>query len=578
MRGAEIGPRVRHVWRVARNLLRGELRYVLRRALSLRSQARLAWRLEALAAGGRTVGILTTPHTMFLAHQLALALTRLGWGAEIQLATVSPNWAFDLYIVICPQMFDELPPLERCIAFQMEQSVYSRWFTANYLDRLRRCQAVLDYSRVNIEYLQDHGIEFHRCFWVPVGGISGYRALVRNSERGASAVAAPIDVLFYGDASSPRRRRALAALREHWNVRVATEVFGAPLHELIERARVVVNIHYDERALLETTRIYECLSLGATVVSEVSDDLDDHPQLQGVVHFVELGDYADMALVIQRILSGTQQPTPLQDVQPAAFDAAVVESQERFHFMLYRALYALRLLSHEAFAQALASWTLRSTRIVLSLPETTARRRAIEKRNLPASYWMFDGLRYVPGWVGCGLSYAFLARKALERGESVLEVMEDDAVPVPDYGSRRRSIDHWLAANRDRWDVFAGLIASVHPDTCVLAVEPIDGSLLVTVDRMISAVHNIYASRAIEALAVWDPRQGEIANNTIDRYLQRVPGLRVVVAIPFLTLHAEDQESTLWAFPNAHYARRIAEAEQALLRLAERFGNGASQR
>jgi hypothetical protein len=514
---------------------------------------------------------------MFLAHQLALSFSRLGWGAEIQAAsTVSPSqrWELDLYVVICPQMFRTLPPLERSIAFQMEQSVSPRWFTDAYLEILCRARAVLDYSRANVAYLQDRGVQFQQTFWVPIGGIHGYRSQVRVADPGAGSGqegGRPLDVLFYGDASSPRRKAALAVLREHFQVHVASGVFGTPLYALIARARVVVNIHYYERALLETTRIYECLSLGATVVSESTEDLVDHPTLAGAVHFVPSGNYFALIATIQRILLGSGDGEPSDSHSAAVTEREVRRSQERFDFMLYRALYAQRLLSHDEFAHASSPWALDSDRVVLSLPESVARRRAIEQQALPDCYAMFDGIRYVPGWIGCGLSYAFLARKALLQSLPALEIMEDDALPGIDYARRRPPIDAWLQANRGKWDVFCGLIARVHPETVVLAVDCVEGSLLVTVDRMISTVHNIYAASALAALAAWEPARGGIEDNTIDRYLQGVRRLRAVVAIPFLAAHGEEQRSTLWDFPNAHYARRIAEAEQAIAQLARAF-------
>ncbi|VTN10213.1 Uncharacterised protein [Raoultella terrigena] len=49
-----------------------------------------------------------------------------------------------LHIVVCPQMFKQLP--KHYIAFQMEQSVNSRWFTEEYFARLNNAVAIFDYS------------------------------------------------------------------------------------------------------------------------------------------------------------------------------------------------------------------------------------------------------------------------------------------------------------------------------------------------------------------------------------------------------------------------------------------------
>lgn len=51
----------------------------------------------------------------------------------------------------------------------------------------------------------------------------------------------------------------------------------------------VLNIHYYENALLQTTRIYECLSLNKLVVSEQGSDQDEHTELDGIVDFGQNG-------------------------------------------------------------------------------------------------------------------------------------------------------------------------------------------------------------------------------------------------------------------------------------------------
>src|SRR5690606_30508872 len=59
------------------------------------------------------------------------------------------------------------------------------------------------------------------------------------------------DFLFYGDSnSSPRRRHFLSKLQEKFSVVVYNNLFGEDMHNAIRKAKVVVNIHYYEGALL----------------------------------------------------------------------------------------------------------------------------------------------------------------------------------------------------------------------------------------------------------------------------------------------------------------------------------------
>jgi hypothetical protein len=50
--------------------------------------------------------------------------------------------------------------------------------------------------------------------------------------------------------------------------------------------------------------------------------------------------------------------------------------------------------------------------------------------------------------------------------------------------------------------------------------------------------------------------------NTIDKYLERQGGLRVVVALPFLVGHGEEVHSTLWGIQNTRYQRLIAKVSE----------------
>lgn len=130
----------------------------------------------------------------------------------------------------------------------------------------------------------------------------------------------------------------LKALERHFDVRVVTGVFGREVEKAIKGARIVVNIHFYEEddLLLETTRIYECLSLGTPVVSETARDQDDYPELAGVVAFFEKGSVGAMLRAVGRALEA-----------PAGRDAlgrSVQVSEARFRFMFDSFLAASKLL------------------------------------------------------------------------------------------------------------------------------------------------------------------------------------------------------------------------------------------
>lgn len=574
LRGLKSAVSIRGLHR-ARNALRyivgGHWRVLGQRVLAIRRNRQVDGS-QLSVAHVRHVGIMTTLHTLFVAHLLTNALEKAGFQVSVLTDAPKNGFELDLYIVVCPQMFKRLPPGEKRIAFQMEQSVSSRWFTSDYLHTLEHSLAVFDYAQTNLQYLQTKGINYPHTYLVPVGGISNYPLYLHCHPTGVNDAVqkadAPCEVLFYGATDAPRRKAMLAELKQHFNVRVEGNLFGPALHRALASAQVVVNIHYYEGALLETTRVFECLSLGVPLVSEASADMAEYAHIQQAVNFVPVGDTQAMVNAVRQVLqqTATQPHAKLTD----ALAHAVSQSQQRFEFMFYRALYALRFLGHDEWQRLTQHMPLAGERLVLSMPETTERRAAFMDMGIPG-VTLFDGIRYRPGWIGCALSYKHLAQSALEADVAQLEVMEDDVLFPANYEQRRAAVDAWLAENTGEWDVFAGLIAAMHPDTRILAVSQYQGQTFVTIDRMTSTVLNVYAPSTLRLLSGWDPHNTDAQTNTIDRYLQSQAQLRVVLVLPFLVDHRDDVDSSLWGFNNTRYNDMILQSQTELQLAVTKF-------
>ena len=150
------------------------------------------------------INIMVTQHTIYIGRMLQSALKILGF-TNISLLTQEPESYEDkLHIVVCPQMYKKMPSLY--IAYQMEQSVSSRWFTKEYFSRLKNSLAVLDYSFDNIKYLQEvGGLSYKQIFYLPVSNLSGMKL---SPDR-----AIECDVVFYGDPNNSRRQQYLAELK-----------------------------------------------------------------------------------------------------------------------------------------------------------------------------------------------------------------------------------------------------------------------------------------------------------------------------------------------------------------------------
>ncbi|WP_084448805.1 glycosyltransferase family protein [Desulfovibrio inopinatus] len=544
------------VWNGFRYLLRGDFKGFWRRLKTIQAErARYSIR-HCASPEALCWGIMATPHTMFIAHLIASRLQKHGWSTEI--FTDEPDqFDLDYYFVICPQMFQSLPPGERRIAFQLEQSVSSRWFTQDYLKSLENSLCVLDYALINIEFLAQKGITYPHIFYLPIGSNADY------IQSDAPTPEKCYDVLFYGDSlSSPRRQKLLQILQKHFQVKFCNDTFGQEMIDEIRRAKVVVNLHYYEHALLETPRLHECLSLGTPVVSESAQDQSDYPELAHGVTFFPEGDEQAMVEAVRTVLNTPERHAELRK--------SVECGSKRFAFMFDRFLAAMNFVPVEKLANDELEFPCTGSRIALSLPETISRRR-IYLENQPQNCRIFDGVRLSPGWIGCAMSYSTLSRYALNQGVKQLTIIEDDVLLPSDFEEKMHIIETYLREREGQWDVFAGVIALLHEDTRVLKVETFQGMTFVTIDKMTSMVCNIYSEKILTLLSHWDSNNRDAQNNTIDKYLERQEDLRVVTTLPFIVGHREEVQSTLWGFQNTQYLDLIAKSEHTLRAKVEAF-------
>ncbi len=545
---ASLKGRIRQISNALRYLVRGDLSGLIRRLKwhqGEQAQAKLHRRV--VCGDGRVWGVLCTPHTLFIANALSERLAKHGIASEVLTGGLE-DFSHDFYIVLCPQMFKHLPPPDKRVVFQLEQSVSSRWFTEDYIKLLSDSVGVLDYSLGNIDFLAQKGVKYPKIHYLPIGAIEG---TIRDG-------APPqYDFVFYGDnLSSERRRNFLSHLQKKYKVKICNDVFGDDMYAILRQAKAVINIHYYEGALLETPRLSECISLGVPVLSEGSHDQAEYPEFEAAVEFFDEGSVESMMLAAADMLDRIE-------AIDEAVGTAVSASAKRFNFMIDRFLAALGTIPLSAVLDTPVHVAQKSSFFALSLPETIERRKAIAAV-LPQGCTLFDGLRHSLGWIGCGASFSALSRHALTNDFERLTVMEDDVILPPGFDDVLLEVHHYLDARQSDWDIFSGLMADINPAAEVLGVETIGERTYVTLDKMTSMVFNIYNQSALELLSQWDSSDYDAGTNTIDRYLERQDNLRVVVCLPFLVGYNEDAASTLWGFDNSRYTPLIHKAERKI--------------
>lgn len=516
-------------------------------------------KLLATLTSERKMTILATPHTMYVAYMLNYFLSEVGFQVSVITSPPSMGYGKEVCIVVCPQMFSRLP--KNMISFQMEQSTSPRWFTHSYLRTLRDSLAILDYSRTNIGFIGQQGIAYGNIFYMPIMPIPNYLDFLATKGWifGTSGEKS-CEVLFYGDINNARRQLILGKLGKRFDVKIVGNLFGRELYECLLRARVVVNIHYYENALLETTRICECLSLGIPVVSESSLDRAEYPELESQVRFVEMGDVEGMISAIDHVLHAADATLPAETPENRYGN----ERGGASSFYLARFLLTYGLIDLERFSSGRffpPGFT--TEKVCLSLPETVARRTSFLSRGL-TGFEIFDGLRHAQGWIGCGLSYKYLMKRAKAAGMRQVLICEDDVVISREGEAALSVVEEYLESLNGEWDVFVALIAHVHSEVEISDVVEFKGLTFAHLNKMTSMVLNIYNHSIYDLLISWDESNEDPKTNTIDRYLENKEKLRVVTAIPFIVGHAEENSSTLWGFGNESYAGLIARSQQLL--------------
>lgn len=509
----------------------------------------------------KKIVILTTKHCLFIAELIADCCKKVNIEYEIIFEQPSEGFSQEQHIVICPQMFPILP--KRYVAFQMEQSVSSRWFTDDYFARLKQAEAIFDYSLTNIKFLSEHGIELRKIFYLPID----FR---HDSGHQYHQIPKEYDIVFYGDNECERRKKILERLGSKFKLKIINNLFGEDLYKELSKAKVIVNIHYYEGALLETTRLYECISLGTSaLVSEKSVDFAEHDELQSFVDFVDIDDVDAFERTVSKYIT---EPLVL-DKKISAMEAHKKEKEHTaFEYYFLRFLLATDNIHFDDFyANAAGYIRFDNDFWCLGLPEYIERKKSFMNSNTYGITY-FPGLRHFFGWVGCGMSYKFMLRKAKEMNLDSVTICEDDVLFGEDFSQKMTTIRKYLN-NLPNWDLFSGLIADVNAATVVSNVDDYEGIRFVTLDKMTSTVLNIYNKQFLEKLETWDSDNREAETNTIDRFIENLGNTVIITTNPFLVLCKDELTSTLWGFTNDTYNNMICQSNQKMLDKIKKFQN-----
>ena len=295
-------------------------------------------------------------HVAIVIRLIQEKLKLVGISSEVIDKPPEGGFSEAVHIVLCPQAFRVLP--RNYIAFQMEQlAISDRYRNKRYLDILCNALAVFDYSLMNIEYMIKHGVPKERVFYLPI--FSKVRNVFNQN--------LVYDVLFYGDIHSERRQNLLNKLKNDFNLKIAFKVWGEQKIEELKKAKVIVNLHFYENALLESTRLFECLEMGKVVVSEESLDQVTYQHLNGIVEFFTSGDYPELKQLLNNLLNNGKLEQQIENIKQD-----LDRQLDWFALYFYRALLALDIISFDSFYEVIGKQIKLSNKVTVRTIEYEA--------------------------------------------------------------------------------------------------------------------------------------------------------------------------------------------------------------
>jgi hypothetical protein len=192
-----------------------------------------------------------------------------------------PQWVY-------PTNINPLPK-EKYFFYQLEQfdkSNSPHIFNPFVFLLMNNSKHIFDYSNINLKYYNEKQINISRKkISLLIPPVVNVNVNLNNDNK------KPIDVLFCGCLSSPRRQFILESLKKNGiNVTIVNNIFGNNLTTLIKKSKIFLNIRFSDSSILETCRLHEAImSTDTYIVSEKpGSTLDPVDQYSVRINFIDI--------------------------------------------------------------------------------------------------------------------------------------------------------------------------------------------------------------------------------------------------------------------------------------------------
>lgn len=238
-------------------------------------------------------------HPVFveLSQQWCHSLLKLGYDCQL-CTSVSPHNFLDLYVMFGMNNYQSKIVPTNYIVMQLEQTTgnsQSQWFSQTYINYLNNALLVCEYSLVNYRYLKQQ-LSIKKIEYVPIGLLDIITPLSTVNE-----INKDIDILLLGSMCD-RRQYIIDQFKQKYpnlNIVCHSNIWGSERQNILQRTKLVLNVHYYNESILETVRLTYLLSLGIPVLSENSlDPLLD--RMMSTHPLISLTTYDDLVNQYQR--------------------------------------------------------------------------------------------------------------------------------------------------------------------------------------------------------------------------------------------------------------------------------------
>jgi len=179
---------------------------------------------------------------------------------DIDKNNLNPN---EYFFIIFPHTLNLFPSQKKYIIYQLEQYKQSPWINDQYKERMLDSLITFDYSLENFRNFNEN-IQ-SKIYYLPIPIKNNFNIILSDFSE--------YDLLIFGS-ENERRNKIIRHLSKKYNILFIKNLYGNDLYKIIQKSKIILNIHFYLNAILETCRINETLYNNKLIISEEPDKED----------------------------------------------------------------------------------------------------------------------------------------------------------------------------------------------------------------------------------------------------------------------------------------------------------------